>query len=99
MPLFVVQFEDDPTLAYVRPRLMPDHLSFLERNGVAIRAAGPLRDIAADTPAGGLWLVEATDASAVDALVRQDPFWPAGLRRSVRVLEWTRVFADGARRG
>ena len=98
MPLFAVLFEDDPTRADVRPRLMQDHLAFLERHAASIRSAGPLRDAAAQTPAGGLWLVEATDGSAVDALVRDDPFWPTGLRRSVRVLEWTRVFADGARR-
>ena len=34
---------------------------------------------------------------AVTALVHADPFWPTGLRQSVRVLEWRRVFADGAR--
>jgi hypothetical protein len=28
-------------------------------------------------------------------LAGQDPFWPTGLRKSVRVLEWRRVFADG----
>jgi hypothetical protein len=33
----------------------------------------------------------------VDALVKEDPFWPTGLRRSVRVLEWSQVFRDGKR--
>jgi uncharacterized protein len=31
------------------------------------------------------------------ALVRSDPFWPTGLRETVRVLQWTQVFADGRR--
>jgi uncharacterized protein len=47
--------------------------------------------------AGGLWLVEAADAFEVDALVKEDPFWPTGLRKSVRVLTWKQVFADGRR--
>jgi hypothetical protein len=54
----------------------------LERNAARIKAAGPLRG----DPAGGLWLVEADSAAAVDVLVKEDPFWPTGLRRSVRVL-------------
>lgn len=98
MPLFAVLFEDDPTRAErVRQRHMAEHLAFLERNSAAIRAAGPLRE-PAGAPAGGLWLVEAEEASAVEALVREDPFWPTGLRRSVRVLDWRQVFADGTRR-
>ena len=39
--------------------------------------------------------VEAIDTAAVTAHVEADPFWPTGLRRSVRILEWRRVFADG----
>jgi uncharacterized protein YciI len=41
--------------------------------------------------------VEAKDAAEVDALVKADPFWPTGLRKSVRILAWTQVFADGKR--
>jgi len=94
--LFTVMFTDDPERAEARARLMPAHLDFLERNSSRVRAAGPLR--ATDgAPAGGLWLVEAADAAEVEALYREDPFWPTGLRKSVRVLEWKQVFADGQR--
>jgi uncharacterized protein YciI len=31
----------------------------------------------------------------VQALVEADPFWPTGLRKSIQILEWTRVYADG----
>jgi len=95
--IYAVLFEDDPNAAGdIRRQHMPAHLAFLERNAGAIRAAGPLRTPAND-PAGGLWLVEAENAGAVDALVKADPFWPTGLRRSVRILTWSRVFADGKR--
>ena len=96
MPLFAVLFEDEPSRAEeVRRRHMADHLAFLARHAAAIRAAGPLREPADGGPAGGLWLVEAADAAAVEALVRADPFWPTRLRRSVRVLAWLQVFAEG----
>ena len=95
--LYAVLFEDDAKLAVeLRRRHMPSHLSFLERNAALIRAAGPLRAPAGD-PAGGLWLVEADSPEAVDALVKEDPFWSTGLRRSVRILIWSQVFAEGRR--
>jgi hypothetical protein len=31
----------------------------------------------------------------VRRLCERDPFWPTGLRKSVRILEWRQVFADG----
>ena len=36
-------------------------------------------------------------SDVVEALVKEDPFWPTGLRRSVRILGWSQVFADGKR--
>jgi uncharacterized protein YciI len=94
---YAVLFEDNPEAAPdVRTKHMSAHLAFLEKHGAAIQAAGPLRT-AEGAAAGGLWLVDANDASEVDALVREDPFWPTGLRKSVRILAWTQVFADGRR--
>jgi uncharacterized protein YciI len=95
--LHVVLLTDDPAHAEARQRLMPAHLDFLERHRARIHAAGPLKETANGAPAGGMWLVEAETAEAVLALVHADPFWPTGLRRSVRVLAWSQVFADGRR--
>jgi uncharacterized protein len=94
--LFAVLFEDNDNCAVdVRTRYMEAHLDFLGRHASMIKAAGPLRHNEG-LGAGGLWLVEADTPDAVDQLVRTDPFWPTGLRRSVRVLIWKQVFADGA---
>ncbi len=96
--LFAVIFEDNPALEVdPRARLMPAHLDFLEGNAGNITAAGPLKDDGG-AAAGGLWLVEAVSAAEVQALVEDDPFWPSGLRKSVRILAWTQVFAEGGRR-
>jgi uncharacterized protein YciI len=95
--LYVVVFEDNTTLgADFRLQHMTAHLSFLEKNKARIKAAGPLRASSGD-PAGGLWIVEADSSDTVDALVKEDPFWPTGLRHSVRILSWSQVFADGRR--
>lgn len=92
---YAVLFDDEPAApADLRARHMAAHLAFLTENAAQIRAAGPLVE-AGGAPAGGLWLVSAQTPAAVEALVRADPFWPTGLRKSVRVLAWRRVFADG----
>ncbi len=96
--IYAVLFEDDDGHADMRPKHMPDHLAFLERNAADIQAAGPLKDTASGAPAGGLWIVEAESSTNVRSLVEADPFWPTGLRKSVRILEWRHVFADGKRR-
>lgn len=94
---YVVLFEDDPQHADKRQQHMQAHLDFLERNGAAIGAAGPLKDTRDGSAAGGIWLVEAESPAAVQALYEADPFWPTGLRKSVRVLEWKQVVAGGKR--
>lgn len=96
--IYAVLFEDNAARAELRSRHMSDHLAFLDRNAGRIRAAGPLSDVRQDTAAGGLWLVEADALSEVEALVEADPFWPSGLRKSVRILQWRQVFAEGARK-
>ena len=96
--IYAVLFEDNESHAGKRREHMSEHLAFLERNARCVAAAGPLTDTASGDPAGGLWLVTAEDAGAVRTLVEEDPFWPTGLRKSVRILQWTRVFAEGVRK-
>lgn len=93
---YVVLFEDDPDRASERGKHMSAHLAFLKDHAESVQAAGPLFDGDGADGAGGLWLVDAPDAQAVQTLVETDPFWPTGLRKSVRILRWQRVFADGA---
>jgi uncharacterized protein YciI len=92
---YAVLFEDNDEFAHMRPKFMTDHLQFLADNSDRIDAAGPMKDGTSGEPAGGLWIVEADDSQQVQALVESDPFWPTGLRKSIRILEWTRVYVDG----
>ena len=96
--IFAVLFEDEAARADQRAHYMSAHLGFLEQNAERILAAGPLSDAREGNAAGGLWLVEAAAADQVQALVEADPFWPTGLRKSVRILEWKQVFAEGRRK-
>lgn len=97
MTLFAVLFEDDrQNAAAIRKEYLQRHFTFLEANAASIRTAGPLSR-EGDAFAGGLWLVEAESSEDVDRLVKEDPFWSAGLRKTVQILAWNRVFADGCR--
>lgn len=96
--LYIVLFEDNPDAdPEIRTTHMPAHLKFLEENAGLVTSAGPLKTPDGNA-AGGLWMVRAGSAETVDDLVRRDPFWPTGLRKSEQVLAWTQVFADGKRR-
>jgi len=94
--LYAVLFEDSADAGSdLRRRQIGAHLRFLEKNADRIKAAGPLQAPSSPGPVGGLWLVEAGSDEDVDALVKEDPFWPTGLRHSVRILRWSQVFRDG----
>lgn len=97
MTIYAVLFEDDrQNAAAIRKEYLQRHFTFLEANAAAIRTAGPLSR-EGDAFAGGLWLVEAESSEDVDRLVKEDPFWSAGLRKTVQILTWNQVFADGGR--
>ncbi len=94
--LFIVQFgdvyEDHPERLLERQQHMPAHLAFLAQHPDKIVAAGALRDSQEGAPLGGIWLVNVPDQATVEALYQADPFWTAGLRRSVRVYHWAKAF-------
>ncbi len=94
--LFIVQFEDvyadHPARLPERAQHMPAHLAFLAQHGDRVVAAGALRPAEDAAPVGGIWIVNVPTKADVDALVHQDPFWTAGLRKSVQVSHWAKAF-------
>ncbi|MGE4247879.1 MAG: YciI family protein [Parvibaculaceae bacterium] len=94
---YAVIFADNEEKSGKRAEFMKEHIAFLRAHDGLISAAGPMKDAQTGSPAGGLWLVSAASAEEVVALVKADPFWPTGLRKSYQILEWKKVHAVAAR--
>ena len=94
--LFIVQFEDiyadKPERLSDRASLMAAHLKFLEEQGDRVVASGSLREKEDGVPSGGIWILNMDSKAAAEALYQEDPFWKAGLRKSVRVSVWAKAF-------
>jgi uncharacterized protein len=94
--LFIVQFEDvynqHPERLPERNALMEAHLTFLAAHAERVVASGALRDSEDSLPLGGIWIVIAQRKEEVERLTQEDPFWKAGLRKSVRVSVWGKAF-------
>jgi len=93
--LYVVLLEDEPSKADMRPKHQAEHVAYVEKLLGKLRSAGPLTDPKTNGPAGGIWIVEAGSPGEVQAMLEADPFYKAGLRKSIRILAWKQVFADG----
>ena len=94
--LFIVQFEDvyadQPQRLPEREAHMADHLAFLAERSGQVVAAGALRPSGDGLPTGGIWIIQAESKAAVEMLYEDDPFWKAGLRKSVRVSHWAKAY-------
>ncbi len=94
--LFVVQFEDvyaaQPHRLPERAQHMADHLAFLAGHGDRVIAAGALPPSADGTPTGGIWIINAESHAAAETFYKNDPFWKARLRKSVRVSHWAKAY-------
>ena len=93
--IYAVLFEDnkaaDPD---IRKNYMQAHLAFLRSNAEQIVSAGPLL-MPDGAPYGGLWLVNASDETIVEVLIKEDPFWSTGLRADYLIYQWSLVFGKG----
>lgn len=91
--LFALICTDKPGGVELRMKVRPDHLTFLESLGSAVKGAGPLTDDAG-RPTGSLILVEAENRSAIEALAASDPYAKAGLFSSVDIRPWKWVIKN-----
>ena len=92
--LFIARFEDYPAAIHVREQQTENHYAFLAAHSDRILIAGALREDPEGTPVGALWIIEAPDRAAAEALIDDDPFWINGLRRSRLLLHWSRAVPD-----
>lgn len=93
--LFIVHFEDiyaeKPELLPDRALHMPEHLAFLAANADRVVASGALRDTPDGVPIGGVWILNIETKAEAESFYKGDPFWKAGLRKSVRVSHWAKA--------
>jgi uncharacterized protein len=61
--LYIVQFEDKPNMGELRDKLFKAHIEFLDRMKDRVLVPGSMREVPSDKPLGGLWIIEAKDAS------------------------------------
>ena len=85
--LFALICTDKPDSLDLRLSVRPDHLSYLDSLGVALKAAGPFTD-EEGKPNGSLVIIEAADRAAAKAMAENDPYARAGLFASVDIRPW-----------
>lgn len=91
--LFAVLFNDLPDMAEVRAQNLAAHLEWLEKHQAVIPVGGSLRRELGETPQGGLWIADAQSKQAIEALLKTDPFFVAGLRKDYQILHWSKANA------
>ena len=92
--LFAVIFNDKSNCGDIRSQNLQAHIEWLEKNKAVIPIGGSLRRELGETPKGGLWIAEAESKAELDALLKTDPFFTAGLRDSYEILHWSKANAE-----
>ena len=85
--LFALICTDKPNSVDLRMSVRPDHLTYLESLGAALKAAGPFTT-EEGAPTGSLVIIEAADRAAAKAMAENDPYARAGLFASVEIRPW-----------
>ena len=85
--LFAVICTDKPESVDLRMKVRPDHLSYLEGLGDAVKLAGPFTTNEGQ-PIGTLAIIAAADRAAAQAIADADPYAKAGLFAAVEVKPW-----------
>lgn len=92
--LFAVRFHDRTGRAEVRRDRLQAHIDWLDEHKDVVLVGGSLRKELGESPVGGLWLVEAPDKNAVEALIQSDPFSIHGLRECHEIFHWSKAFPE-----
>jgi uncharacterized protein len=85
--LFALICTDKPNSIDLRMGIRPAHLSFLDKLGPQLKAAGPFVDDDG-RPTGSLVIIEAATRTDAQAIAAQDPYAIAGLFANVEVKPW-----------
>ena len=73
---------------------MQAHIDWLDENKDVVLIAGSVRLEVGGKPDGGLWIVEAPSQTAVETLIKSDPFSVHGLREGHEIRVWSKAFPE-----
>lgn len=85
--LFALICTDKPNSIDLRMQIRPAHLSFLDKLGSNMKAAGPFVDDDGK-PTGSLVIIHADNITDAKVIAAQDPYAIAGLFSSVDIKPW-----------
>ena len=85
--LFALLCTDKPNSLDLRMQVRPEHLTYLESLGSALKAAGPFTSDEG-SPTGSLVIIEAVDRAAAQVMAANDPYAKAGLFAAVEIKPW-----------
>ncbi len=77
--LFFIQHTDKPNALAIREKYFSEHVAWLKARP-DILVAGVFREQPDSPPKGSVWVVQAEDRAALEAMIDTDPFWKHGLR-------------------
>jgi uncharacterized protein len=89
--LYILFCEDKPDSQPLRMATRDAHLSYIATRGAMIRIAGPMLSDDGERMLGSLFIVEAEDAQAAQALHAADPYTEAGLWGNVLIRPFRQV--------
>lgn len=85
--LFALICNDKPGALDLRMKARPDHVSYLNSLGHALKAAGPFID-EQGSPIGSLVIIEAENREAAERIAAEDPYAKAGLFAETEIRAW-----------
>jgi len=94
--LFVVYCLDKPNSRALRLENRAAHLDYARAQGDAIKLGGPMLTDDGENMVGSLLILDMPDKEAVEAFVRDDPYYKAGLFEAVLIRPFKQVLPEPA---
>ncbi|MBB4266243.1 YciI family protein [Roseospira visakhapatnamensis] len=92
--LFVVYCLDKPNSQDLRKATRPAHLEYAREHGASIRLGGPMLTDDGEGMVGSLIILDMEDKADVEAFVRADPYYQAGLFEAVLIRPFKQVLPE-----
>ena len=92
--LFIAEFGKHADKPQEFRAALDPHLEYLKVEKNKILLSATKHDPTSNEVQGFVWIIEAEDAEAAEALCQRDPFWIAGLRTSFSLSSLTKALPD-----